>query len=105
MKEMLVRIGSKPKCFGVSDLTQRFYQMPLRENSRAPTAFICLGASTCGLFPTANFFQKSMSYFVFREPLYPICEVYIDDLDLWPTCDDNFVQNVCTILQKCREKM
>jgi len=42
MKEMLVRIGSKrPKCFGVADLTQGFYQMLLRENSRAPTAFIC----------------------------------------------------------------
>ena len=42
MKEMLVRIGSKrPKCFGVSDLTQGFYQMSLHENSRTPTVFIC----------------------------------------------------------------
>jgi hypothetical protein len=42
MKEMLVRIGAKrPKSFGFADLTQWFYQMPLHENSRAPTAFIC----------------------------------------------------------------
>ena len=111
MKEMLVRIGAKrPKCFGVADLTQGFYQMPLHENSRAPTAFICFRGVyewtrvPMGLLPSANFFQKSMSYYVFREPLYQICEVYIDDLLIYGDDDDSFVQNVRTIFQKCREK-
>ena len=54
--------------------------------------------------PSANFFQESMSYSVFREPLYQTCEVYIDDLLNYVTDDDNFVHNVCTIFQKCREK-
>ena len=45
-----------------------------------------------------------MSYFVFCEPLYHICELYIYDLLIYGTDDDNFVHNVCTILQKCREK-
>ena len=45
-----------------------------------------------------------MSYYVFREPLYQICEVYIDDLLIYGDDDDSFVQNVCTIFQKCREK-
>ena len=40
MKEMLVTIGAtRLECFGVADLTQGFYQMPLHENSRTPTAF------------------------------------------------------------------
>ena len=38
------------------------------------------GLVPMGLLPSTNFFQKSMSYYVFREPLYQICEVYIDDL-------------------------
>ena len=111
MKEMLVRIGSKRlQYFGVADLTQGFYLMPLHENSWTPTAFICFRGVyewthvPMGLLPSANFFQKSMSYYVFREPLYQICEVYIDDLLINGTDDDNFVQNVCTIFQKFREK-
>jgi len=87
MKEMLTRIGSKkPRRFGVADLTQGFYQMPLHENSGAPTTFICFRGVyewtrvPMGLLPSANFFQKSMSFYVFCEPLYQICEVYIDDL-------------------------
>ena len=45
-----------------------------------------------------------MSYYVFRERLYQICEVYIDDLLIYGNDDDSFVQNVRTIFQKCREK-
>ena len=111
MKEMLTRIGSKkPRRFGVADLTQGFYQMPLHENSRAPTAFICFRGVyewtrvPMGLLPSANFFQKSMSFYVFREPLYQICEVYIDDLLIYGLDDQDFVANVRTIFQKCREK-
>ena len=41
MKDMLQRIGSlKPKVFGVADLTQGFYQMPLDERCWPSTAFI-----------------------------------------------------------------
>ena len=84
--------------------------MPYHENSRAPTAFICFrGVYECtrvpmGLLPSANFFQKSMSYYVFREPLYQICEVYIDDLLVYGHDDDDFGNNVRTIFQKCRDK-
>ena len=111
MKEMLVRIGAKrPKFFGVANITQGFYQMPLHENSRAPSTFICFRGVyewtrvPMGLFPSANFFQKSMSCYVFHEPLYQIREVYIDDLMIYGDDDDCFVQNVRTIFQKCREK-
>ena len=57
-----------------------------------------------GLLPSAIFFQKSMSYYVFSEPLYQICEVYIDDLLVYGHDDDDIVNNVRTIFQKCRDK-
>ena len=51
-----------------------------------------------------DFSSKSMSDYVFREPLYQICEVYIDDLLVYGHDDDEFVANVRTIFQKCRDK-
>ena len=53
--------------------------------------------------PEWNFSPKGQSYYVFREPLYQICEVYIDDLLIYGDDDDSFVQNIRTIFQKCRE--
>ena len=50
-----------------------------------------------------NFFKKSMSFYVFREPLFQICEGYIDDLLAYGH-DDDFVANVRTIFQKCPDK-
>ena len=44
-----------------------------------------------------------MSFYVFREPLYQICEVYIDLL-VYGHDDADFVANVRTIFQKCRDK-
>jgi len=80
--------------------------MPLHENSRGvcECTRVPMGLLPMGLLPPANFFQKSMSYYVFREHLYQICEVYIDDLLTYSTDDDDFVRNVGTIFQKCREK-
>ena len=44
-----------------------------------------------------------MSYYVFREPLYQIYEVYIDNLLIYDDDDDTFGQNVHTIFQNCHE--
>ena len=100
---MLVRIGERSP--NASELLTS-PQTPLHENSRAPTtAFRGVYGWTrapMGLLPSAILFQKSMSYFVFREPLYQICEVYIDDILIYETDDETFVENVCTIFQKCR---
>ena len=45
-----------------------------------------------------------MSFYVFLEPLYQICEVYIDDFLVYGHDDDDFVANVRTTFQKCRDK-
>ena len=71
--------------------------MPLHENSKAPTAFICFWGVyewkrvPMGLLPSANFFQNSMRFHVFRESLYQKCEVYIDDLLVYGHDDDDFI--------------
>jgi len=108
MKKML-RIGSlKSKVFGVTDLTQGFYQMPLEERCWPSTAFISFGGIyewkrvPMGLLPSANFFQKSMSVHILSGPLYRTCEVYIDDLLFHGQDDDNFLRNVRDIFQICR---
>ena len=41
------------------------------------------------------------SFYVFRKPLHHICEVNIDDLLIYDEAD--FVFNIRTIFQKCRE--
>ena len=111
MKSMLQRIGDlRPQVFGVADLTQGFFQMPLHENSRAATAFISFRGIyewtrvPMGLLPSANFFQKSMTVYIFAAPLYRSVEVYIDDLLLHGQDDDDFVANTRTMFGLCREK-
>ena len=56
-----------------------------------------------GLFPSANVSQKSVSFYVFREPLYQICEVYIDDLLIYGDDDQDFVANVRTIFKNAEK--
>jgi hypothetical protein len=48
--------------------------------------------------PSANFFQKSMSYYVLRDVPYQTCEVYIDDFLVYGASEDNFVNNLRHIL-------
>jgi hypothetical protein len=57
-----------------------------------------------GLLPSANYFQKSMGVYVLNDLLYKICEVYIDDMLILGRDDDNFISNVRTVFQRCREK-
>jgi hypothetical protein len=111
MRDMLMRIGhQRPKCFAVADLTSGFFQMPLHETCRKYTAFISFRGIyewtrvPMGLLPSANYFQKSMGVYVLNDLLYKICEVYIDDMLILGSDDDNFISNVRTVFQRCREK-
>jgi transposase InsO family protein len=111
MKQMLQRIGSlRPRRFGTADLTSGFFQMPLHEDCRVYTAFITSRGIyewtrvPMGLLPSANFFQKSMSEYVFYGLLYTLCEVYIDDLLMYGNDDTTFLDNVRAIFERCRLK-
>ena len=45
-----------------------------------------------------------MGVYVLNDLLYKICEVYIDDMLILGSGDDNFISNVRTVFQRCREK-
>ena len=64
-----------------------------------------MDTGTYGTSAICQFFQKSMSFYVFHEPQYQIYEVYIDDLLVYGHDDDDFVTSVRTIFQKCRDKI
>ena len=111
MKEMIERIGSvRPARFAIADLTSGFFQMPLDEPCRQYTAFITFRGIyewtrvPMGLLPSANFFQKSMGVHVLHGLIYNICEVYIDDMLIFGTNEDNFLTNTRTVCQRCRER-
>ena len=76
-KEMLQHIGSlKPTVFGVVDLCEGFYQMPLHKDCWAATAFISFRGIyewtrvPMGLLPSSNFFQNCMSVHILNGPFY-----------------------------------
>ena len=57
-----------------------------------------MGKSTDGAITIANFFQKSMGVHVLHGLIYNICEVYIDDMLIFGTNEDNFLANTRTVL-------
>ena len=111
MKEMIERIGSqRPARFAIADLTSGFFQMPLDEPCRQYTAFITFRGIYewtrvhMGLLTSANFFQKSMGVHVLNGLIYNICEVYIDDMLIFGSNDETFLDNTRTVFQRCRER-
>ena len=110
IKMMLERIGNKrAKFFGILDLSQGFYQVPLSEQSKALTAFI----TWCGTYEwnrlpmgikgAPPFFQQIMATIVLASLIYVICELYIDDILLHAQTEDEFCANLTTILDRCRQ--
>jgi len=45
------------------------------------------------LLPSANFFPKSMGVHVLNGLIYNICEVYIDDMLIFGSKDEAFLEN------------
>jgi hypothetical protein len=101
IKHMLERIGTRrAKYFGVLDLSQGFYQVPLTEQSKALTAFI----TWCGTYEwnrlpmgikgAPPFFQYIMATIVLAGLLYIICELYIDDILVHAQTEDEFCTNL-----------
>ena len=106
IKHMLERIGNRrAKYFGVLDLSQGFYQVPLSDSSKALTAFI----TWCGTYEwnrlpmgikgAPPFFQFVMATIVLAELLYVICELYIDDILVHAKTEEEFCTNLVLILE------
>ena len=107
IKEMLERIGSKqPKHFAVLDLTSGYYQAAISKDSRELTAF---RTSTglyqwkrlpMGLKGAPAFFQQAMQETVLGDLLYTACEVYLDDIIVYGSTEDEFLTNLELVFQR-----
>jgi hypothetical protein len=105
IRHMLQRVGQKrPKCMGKLDLTSGYHQAPLAKESRRFTAFIThMGVFewnrvVMGQKGAGAWFQSILATVVLLGILYIICELYIDDLLIFGKTDDEFVENLDTVL-------
>jgi transposase InsO family protein len=110
IQEMLRRIGDKkPKYFIILDLTSGYHQIPIAENCRRWTAFLTFWGifewlrMPMGLAGAASYFQKMMTTIVLAGLIMIICEIYLDDLIIPATNEDELIANFITVLQRFRK--
>jgi Reverse transcriptase (RNA-dependent DNA polymerase) len=107
---MLRRIGAQRcKIFEVMDLTHGYHQAPLDPDSICYTAFILF----CGVYEFTRlpfgpirappYFQEQMATVVFAGLIYSICEIYIDDCNVFAQTDDEFVDRLRQIFTRFRK--
>ena len=108
--QMLRRIGDKrPKFFGILDLTKGYYQAPLSESSKHYTAFV----TACGLYEwnrvpmglmgAPSYFQRIMTSTVLVGLMHHCCEVYMDDIVVYGSTEDEFIGNLRLIFGRLRK--
>ena len=106
----LQRIGSsKPKFFGVFDLTSGYFQCPISLDSQAFTTF----ATPFGNFKwkrlpmgpsnAPGHFQRQMTTNVFWREVHRILEIYLDDLIVWGNTEDEFMHRLETVFTRLSE--
>jgi hypothetical protein len=110
MTHMFDRIGAKrPKFFGVLDLTQGFHQIALSDASKRLTAFVTHeGLSeytriSFGVKGAPPYFQQCIARIVLKGLLYEICELYIDDINVYGETEEEFLANLRKIYERFRE--
>ena len=107
---MLHRIGAKkPKFFIILDLTSGYHQIPISENSRRWTAFLTFWGifewlrMPMGLAGAASYFQKIMTTVVLAGLIMIICEIYLDDLIIPATSEDELIENFIKVLERFKK--
>lgn len=108
--EMLRRIGTKkPKFFIILDLTSGYHQIPISENCRRWTAFLTFWGifewlrMPMGLAGAASYFQKIMTTVVLAGLIMIICEIYLDDLIIPATSEDELIENFVKVLERFKK--
>lgn len=108
--QMLQRIGErKPKYFGVLDLTQGYYQAPINKKSRDFTTFRTSRGLyrwkrlPMGLKGAPSWFQQHMANTVLNNLIYSICEVYLDDIIIYGTSEEEFLDNLKKVLSRLNQ--
>ena len=111
IQQIINRIGTlKPKVFGIIDFTAVYHQTPLHPDSQEYTAFIThyglfeWNRVAMGFKGSGPFFQRSMGNKVLAGYVTRICEIYIDDVLLFGTTDNEYLSNTRKVLGRLREK-
>ena len=104
---MLRRIGnSKPKIFGKMDLTKGYFQAPMSENSSPYTAFMTMQGLyeylrvPMGPKGAPAYFQSMLASIVLVGLIYVICELYMDDIAVHGSTDDEFLERLEAIFKR-----
>ena len=111
IESILRRIGDeRPQYFSVMDMMSGYHQAPVAEDTIPYTAFM----TSAGLFewtrvlmgPTGacSYFQKTMSREVFIGLVNHICEVYLDDLIVYSSNEDQMIDRLRRVFERAREK-
>jgi len=101
------KIGTKkPAWYAVLDLTSGYHQVLLDEDSRSAAAFITpMGLfepvrMSMGLKSAPAYFQQQMQSVVLEGLVGQICELYIDDIIIYGSTEQEFLTNLETVLQR-----
>ena len=110
IKEMLYRLGDrKPKFFAVFDLTSGYYQAPISADSRKWTAFMTWSGVyewlrlPMGLKGAPSYFQRVLSTHVLGGLINIICELYLDDLIIFGTTEEEFLRHLELVLERLKQ--
>lgn len=106
---LLHRLGGKrAKFYAVLDLTSGYHQVMLAEHSQKYAAFITdFGVFqpkriSMGLKTAPSYFQQQLAL-VLSGLLYSCCELYIDDLIIFGSSEDQFCSNLTSIFQRLQQ--
>ena len=107
---LLQRVGSKrAKFFGVMDPTSGYHQMPMSKMAQIFTAFITfMGVFEFtrvpfGLKGAPSYFQQLMATVVLAGLIYIICEVYLDDIIVYATTEEEFISHLKKTFERLRK--
>ena len=102
--------AQRPDTFGVMDLTSGYHQAPLADAARKFTAFPCLA----GLFQftrlpfgpkrAPSYFEEQMASDVLAGLVFVICEIYLDNIIIYATGNDEFVDRTRQVFARLRLK-
>jgi hypothetical protein len=110
IERLFVRLGEKKaKFFAVLDLTSGYHQVLLDTATRKFAAFITdYGVFEpvrlwMGLKTAPSYFQQQMAS-ILEGLLYVICELYLDDIIISGSSEDDFIHNLRLVFQRLRER-
>ncbi len=95
--------------YGKMDMTSGFFQTAIDAKSRQFTAFITSSGlyQWCrlpmGLKGAASYFQRMMASIVLAGMLYITVELYLDDVLVYATTENEFIERLGQLFQRFRQ--